>query len=58
MVLVAEDVLHRYEQKQRLETSPIMANMMNKDADKSNILHRTDIDDSEKQKLHYENLER
>ena len=57
MVLVPEDVLHRYEQKQRLGTSPIMANLMHKDTDMSNIL-RTDMDDSEKQKLYYANLER
>ena len=58
MVLVPEDVLHRYEQKQRLETSPIMANMMHADTDMSNILQRTDMDDAEKQKLYNASLER
>ena len=58
MVFVPEDVLHGYEQKQRLETSPIIANILHKDTDMSNILHRTDIDNSEKQKLYYANLER
>lgn len=58
MVLVPEDTLQRYEQRQRLETSPIMANMMHKDTDMSNILQRTDMDDDEKQKLYYANLER
>ena len=58
MVLVPEDVLQRYEQRQRLETSPIMISMMHKDADMSNVLQRPDMDDDEKQKLYYANLER
>ena len=44
--------------KQRLETPQIMSNMMHKDADMSNILQCTDMDDEEKQKLYYANLER
>ena len=51
VVLVPEGVLLRYEQKQKL----ITANMMHKDTDMSNILHRVDIDDSDKQKLYYAN---
>ena len=31
MVLISEDMLDKYEQKQRLETSPIMNNMLHKD---------------------------
>ena len=31
MVLVPEDAVNRYEQRQRLETSPIMSNMIQKD---------------------------
>ena len=31
MVLVPEDVLNRYEQKQKIETSPITSNMMHQD---------------------------
>ena len=58
MVLVPEDALRRYEQRQRLETSPIMSNMMHKDTDMSNVLQRYDMDDDEKQKLYCVNLER
>lgn len=58
MVLVPEDVFTRFEQRQKLETSPITANMMQKDTEMSNILHRTDMDDAQKQKLYYANLER
>ena len=47
----------KFEQKQKLETSPIMKNMINTDTDMTNILQRTDVDDTEKQKL-YANLER
>ena len=58
MVLVPEDALQRYEQRQRLGTSPIMASIMREDTDMSNILQRTDLSDDEKQKLYYANLER
>ncbi len=47
MVLVPEEMLSRYEQKQRLETSPITANMMQKDAQLSNILQQTDMHDDQ-----------
>ena len=33
MVLVPEDVLNRYEQKQKIETSPITSNMMHQKDD-------------------------
>ena len=58
MILVPEDVYARFEQKQKLETSPIMKNMINTDTDMTDILKRTDVDDTEKQKLYYANLER
>ena len=58
MVLIPEDALHRYEQRQRLDTAPITSNMMQKDTDMSNVLQRSDIDDDEKQKLYHANLER
>ena len=58
MVLVPEDALQRYEQRQRLGTPPIMASIMREDTDMSNILQRTDLNDDEKQKLYYANLER
>ena len=56
MILVPEDVYARFEQKQNLETSPITKNMIN--TDMTDILQRTDVDDTEKQKLYYANLER
>jgi hypothetical protein len=58
MVLVPEDVFARFEQKQKLESSPIVTNMIKTDSEMSNILQRTDMDDTEKQKLYYTNLER
>ena len=58
MNLVPEDIYARFEQKQNLETSPIMKNMINTDTDMTDILQRTDVDDTEKQKLYYANLER
>ena len=58
MILVPEDVYARFEQKQKLETSPIMKNMINMDTDMTDILQCTDVDDTEKQKLYYANLER
>jgi predicted class III extradiol MEMO1 family dioxygenase len=57
MVLVLEDVLNRYEQKQKNETSPITANMMHQDTAMSEILQSTDISDAEKQKLYNANME-
>ena len=57
MVLVPEDVLNRYEQKQKIETSPITSNMMHQDTAMSEILQSTDISDAEKQKLYNANME-
>ena len=58
MILVPEDAYARFEQKQKLKTSPIMKNMINTDTDMTDILQRTDVDDTEKQKLYYANLEK
>ena len=51
MVLVPEDGVNRYEQRQRLETPPLMGTMMHKDTQISDILQRNDVPDDEKQKL-------
>ncbi len=48
MILVPEDTLARFEQKQKLETSPLVNNMMQKDTEMSDILQRKDIEDDEK----------
>ena len=58
VILVPEDTFPRFEQKQKLETSPLVNNMMQKDTEMSDILQRKDIEDDEKQKLYYANLER
>ena len=58
MILVPEDAYSRFEQKQKLETSPIINKMINTDTDMTNILQRTDVDDTEKQKMYYANPER
>jgi hypothetical protein len=57
MVLVPEDVLNRYEQKQNIETSPITSNMMHHDMAMSEILQSTDMSDVEKQKMYNANME-
>ena len=51
MVLVLEEALQRYEQRQRLETSPLMGTVMHKDTQMSGILQRDNVPDDEKQKL-------
>ena len=58
MALFPEELLNRYEQRQRLETSPIMADMIHKDTQMSDILRRSDMTDDQKQKLYNANLER
>ena len=50
MVLIPEEALQRYEQRQRLETSPLMGTTMQKDTQISDILQRDDVTDNEKQK--------
>ena len=57
MVLDPEDVLNRYVQKQKIETSPITSNMMHQDTAMSEILQSTDMSDVEKQKLYNANME-
>ena len=51
MVLIPEEALQRYEQRQRLETSHLMGTTMHKDTQISDILQRDDVTDDEKQKL-------
>ena len=51
MVLVLEEALQRHEQRQRLETSPLMGTMMHKDTQMSDILQQDDVPDDDKQKL-------
>ena len=58
MVLVPEDAVNRYEQRQRLETSPIMSNMVHKGMQMSNVLQRDGMSDDQKQKLFNAELER
>ena len=58
MILVPEDMLNRYEQKQKIETSPITTTMMHRDAEMSNTLQQTDMPNDQKEKLFYANLER
>jgi len=58
MILVPEDVFARFEQKQKIESSPLVRNMINADREMTNVLQKTDMPDSEKQKLYYANLER
>ena len=58
MILVPEDVYVRFEQKQKIESSPLVRNMINADREMANVLQQTDMPDSEKQKLYYTNLER
>jgi hypothetical protein len=57
MVLVPEDVLSRYEQKQRIETSYLTAGMMQQDTAMSGILESENLTDAEKQKLYNANME-
>ena len=57
MVLVPEDVLNHYEQKQNIETSPITSKMMHHDMAMSEILQSTDMSDVEKQKMYNANME-
>ncbi len=58
MVLVPEDMIKRHKQKQRLETLPIMSNMLQKDAQLFTILEEPNINDDLKEKLYYAKLER
>ena len=58
MVLVPEDMAEKYEQRQRLRTSPIMASMMGQDTMLNDILKQTDMSDAQRQKVFNANLER
>ena len=57
MVLVPEDVLNRYEQKQKIETSPLVSGMIRQDTDMSGILENENLTDAEKQKLYNARME-
>ena len=57
IVLVPEDVLSRYEQKQKIETSTLTAGMMQQDTAMSEILESENLTDAEKQKLYNANME-
>ena len=57
MVLVPEDLLSRYEQKQKIETSPLTAGMMQQDMAMFGILESENLTDAEKQKLYNANME-
>ena len=48
MIFVPKDVFNRFEQKQKMETSPIAGNMMQKDTDMSILLYREDLNNDEK----------
>ncbi len=48
MILIPEDAYARFEQKQKLETSPIVQNMMKTDTEMLDTLQRMDINDAEK----------
>ena len=58
MALVPEEVLDRFERKQRLETAPIISDMMQKDMEMLNILRDPNLPDAENQKLYNANMER
>ena len=58
MTLIPEEMLERYEQRQRLATGPLMANMIQKDTQLADTLERPDIGDDDKQKLFNAQLER
>ena len=55
MILVPEDVLARYERKQKIETSPL--GMMQQDTTMSGILESENLTDAEKQKLYNARME-
>ena len=57
MVLVPEDVLARYERKQKIETSPLVTGMMQQDMAMSGILESENLTDAEKQKLYNARME-
>ena len=58
MALVPEEVLDRFERKQRIETSPITSDLMRDDIRLSDTLEHSDLSDVDKQKLYNTSLER
>ena len=57
MILVPEEAVNRYEQRQILQTSPIISSMVHKDTQMSDVLQREGICDDQKQKLFNVELE-
>ena len=57
MVLVPEDFLSRVELQNKQEMSPIVKGLVHLDENLDRILMRTDLADSDKQKLYHTNLE-
>ena len=55
--LIPGELPSRYQQRKRLGTSLIMASVMHKDTQMSNIFQRDDMTDEQKQKLYNANLE-
>lgn len=58
MALVPEEMLDRFEQKQKLETSPITSDLLRSDIRLSDILEHSGLDDDEKQNLYNASMER
>jgi hypothetical protein len=58
MALVPEEMLDKFERKQKLETSPIISNLLQSDKRMSDILERSDLGDDEKQKLYNMDMQR
>ncbi len=58
MALVPEEMLDRFERKQKLETSPITSDLLRSYIRLSDILEHSDLDDAEKQKLYNASMER
>ncbi len=57
MALVPEEMLDRFKQKQKLETSPITSDLLRSNICMSDILEHCDLDDDERQKLYNASME-
>ena len=58
MALVPEEMLDRFERRRKLETSPIVSDLLQSDIRLSDILERPDLGDDERQKLYNASMER
>ncbi len=58
MALAPEEVLDRFQQKQTIETSPIVSDLVRNDIRLSDILEHSDLSDADKQKLYNASMER